>query len=84
MNLKMEKGEFNVLILNYIKGLIEDDIGFSSEDEELFVEFIELLKGKNIQGFLSRVRPQIDSKDKLNYNLLKSAIEDADNVSILI
>lgn len=82
MNIRMTRAQMNVLVLNYIKGFIEEDVELSEEDEKIFVDFITLLKGKSLTGFMATVRPNITSRDKLNWALFRATLLKPDDNDI--
>ena len=82
MNIRMTRAQMNVLVLNYIKGFIQEDVELSEEDEKVFVDFITLLKRKSLNGFMATVRPNITSRDKLNWSIFRASLLKPDNNDI--
>lgn len=83
--IKMTKQEFDMLVMQYLKGYVQDTVQFGEEDSDQWVEFIGLLKSKGLLSFFISLQTEMTGKDRINKSRFLSNLEqDPKNINILV
>ena len=84
MVLTMNKSEFDTVLMLYLRAYLEGDLQLEEGDNEIFMEFIDLMGSRGLGILLNKVRIGIAPNARLSANRFINALEEFETDKIIL